>query len=83
MRILDEPSLIAVSGAAYVTADYTHSAGPSNSSSETMYIAYFPTDGSLPKEFQDRIDAGASWDEMAPWLIMYSIIRDTHPEFFQ
>jgi hypothetical protein len=47
-----------------------------------MYISCFPTDGSLPKEFQDRIDAGASWDEMAPWLIMYSIIRETHPEFF-
>jgi len=83
MRILDESSLMAVSGAAYVTADYNSSALPSNSSSEIMYIACFPTDGSLPKEFQDRIDAGASWDEMAPWLIMYSIIRETHPEFFQ
>jgi hypothetical protein len=79
---LDCQFLTQVSGAAYVTAEYEHSSGPGSSSSETMYISCFPTDGSLPKEFQDRIDAGASWDEMAPWLIMYSIIRETHPEFF-
>ncbi len=83
MRELEGQFLTEVSGAAYVTAEYEHSSGPGNSTSETMYISSFPTDGSLPKEFQDRIDAGASWDEMAPWLIMYSIIRDTHPEFFQ
>lgn len=83
MRELEGQFLNMVSGAAYVTAEYEHSSGGSNSTSETMYISCFPTDGSLPKEFQDRIDAGASWDEMAPWLIMYSIIRETHPEFFQ
>lgn len=83
MRELIGESLTQVSGAAYVTAEYEHSSSSSNGSAEVMYISGFPTDGSLPKEFQDRIDAGASWEEMAPWLIMYSIIRETHPEFFQ
>ena len=82
MREVVKSELNLISGAAYVTADYEHSGGPSNSTSETMYISSFPKDGSLPKEFQERIDAGASWDEMAPWLVMYSMIRDAHPELF-
>lgn len=82
MREIFGQCLNEISGAAYVTAEYEHSSGGSNGSSETMYISGFPTDGSLPRELQDRIDAGASWDEMAPWLIMYSMIRDAHPELF-
>ena len=83
MREVVKSDLNLISGAAHVTADYENSIGPSNSTSETMYISSFPKDGSLPQEFQDRINAGASWDEMAPWLIMYSMIKDTHPELFQ
>jgi hypothetical protein len=82
MRTINLEETEYISGAAYVTADYINSSGPGNSGSETMYVT-FPADGSLPKEFQDRINSGASWDEMAPWLIMYSMICDLHPEFFQ
>jgi hypothetical protein len=71
-----------ISGGSYFTADYTHTTGPSNSSYDCMHIT-FPTDGSLPKDFQDRIDSGASWEEIAPFLIMYSMIYELHPEFFQ
>jgi len=82
MRLLKTDLLDRISGAACVTADYTHTEGPIVHFHDSMSIT-LPADGSLPPEFQARIDAGASWEEMGPFLIMYSIIRNDHPELFQ
>jgi len=71
-----------VSGGAQIVADYTHSQGPGSYFYDSMSIT-LPADGSLPPEFQARIDAGATWEEMGPFLIMFSIIRTDHPELFQ
>ncbi len=73
MRSLDLDLLDKVSGAAYVVADYTTTTGPGAHYYDSMSIT-LPADGSLPPEFQARIDAGASWEEVGPFLIMYSII---------
>lgn len=71
-----------VSGAANVVVEYHHSEGPAIHYYDSMSIT-IPSDGSLPPEFQARIDSGASWDEIGPFLIMYSIIQNDHPELFQ
>lgn len=81
MQILDINLLDKVSGAAQVVVDYINVVGPATHYYDSMSIT-LPADGSLPPEFQARIDAGATWDEVGPFLIMYSIILDTHPELF-
>jgi hypothetical protein len=82
MRYLDKEILKEVSGSAYVTADYVSVVTPGISTYEHMTIT-FTTDGSLPPEFQKMIDDGASWEQMAPWLTMYSMIMYHNPELFQ
>lgn len=81
MRALEPEFLSAVSGAAYLTADYVEVVSPSSGSYQTMAITINP-DGSLPKELQEMIDNGATWEQMAPFLMLYSFIKATHPELF-
>lgn len=82
MLELDQYQTNLVSGAAHVVVDYVNVIGPAAHYYDSMNIT-LPSDGSLPPEFQARIDSGASWEEIGPFLIMYSIIQNNHPELFQ
>ena len=85
MIFLSDTLLNAISGGSYITAGYQESSGVSYQSSET-YTITFQYDGSMPPEIQAKIDAGASWTELAPVLTLYSMaindLKTRYPERF-
>ena len=76
MREIHRELLQRVAGASYVAVDYTECIVPTIGIRETINITV-PLDGSMPPEFKTMIDNGASFDEMAPWLMLYSIMLHT------
>lgn len=83
MFLLDFDALSLISGGYYVHYDeeHHHSFSTTNGSAFTMQW-----DGSLPPEFQARIDSGESFksmqDDMRDYLMITRTLQFFHPELF-